>query len=193
VDGLSYWTFSDQFEEPGPPNKPFHGGFGLMNADGLRKPAFFAYSILAKLYPEELPTGAARVIATRKGKGLRMVLWDYSPYKQYAPNWPCDHRDLKPTELGDITVEIGNLPNGTYRVRRSGVGYLRNDIYGFYSQLKSAPATGAHLAPGVLQQLEAQYTPEERLPDLVVTEGRATLILPMRTNDVWFLDIEKAK
>ena len=28
---MSYWTYSDLFEEPGPPTAPFQGGFGLLN------------------------------------------------------------------------------------------------------------------------------------------------------------------
>lgn len=28
VQGMSYWTYTDLFEEPGPPPTPFHGGFG---------------------------------------------------------------------------------------------------------------------------------------------------------------------
>src|SRR3954467_2997071 len=31
AQGMSYWTYSDLFEEPGPPPTPFHGGFGLIN------------------------------------------------------------------------------------------------------------------------------------------------------------------
>lgn len=38
---MSYWTHSDLFEEPGPPDRPFHGGFGLMTREGVRKPAWF--------------------------------------------------------------------------------------------------------------------------------------------------------
>ncbi len=40
---MSYWAYTDLFEEPGPPPTPFHGGFGLMNREGIRKPAWFAY------------------------------------------------------------------------------------------------------------------------------------------------------
>src|ERR1035438_8242232 len=43
AQGLSYWTYTDLFEEPGPPTAPFQGGFGLLNPEGIRKPAFFAY------------------------------------------------------------------------------------------------------------------------------------------------------
>ena len=37
AQGMSYWTYSDLFEEAGPPPTPFHGGFGLMNREGIRK------------------------------------------------------------------------------------------------------------------------------------------------------------
>jgi xylan 1,4-beta-xylosidase len=39
AQGMSYWAYSDLFEEAGPPPTPFHGGFGLMNREGIRKPA----------------------------------------------------------------------------------------------------------------------------------------------------------
>src|SRR4051812_34440107 len=33
AQGMSYWTYSDLFEEPGPPSSSFHGGFGLLNRE----------------------------------------------------------------------------------------------------------------------------------------------------------------
>jgi xylan 1,4-beta-xylosidase len=38
VQGYSYWTFSDIFEENYFPSVPFHGGFGLMNLHGIAEP-----------------------------------------------------------------------------------------------------------------------------------------------------------
>jgi beta-xylosidase len=49
AQGMSYWVYSDLFEEPGPPTTEFHGGFGLMTKDGIRKPAWFAYKYLHAL------------------------------------------------------------------------------------------------------------------------------------------------
>ena len=43
------FVYSDLFEEPGPPDAPFHGGFGLMTREGVRKPVWFAYRYLAQL------------------------------------------------------------------------------------------------------------------------------------------------
>lgn len=39
VDMMSFWTFSDVFEEDGPKKEPFDGGFGLMAMGGIKKPA----------------------------------------------------------------------------------------------------------------------------------------------------------
>jgi xylan 1,4-beta-xylosidase len=49
VDSLSYWTFSDIFEEAGAGELPFHGGFGLMNYQGIPKPSFHGYRMLNAL------------------------------------------------------------------------------------------------------------------------------------------------
>ncbi len=46
VDVLSYWTFSDVFEEQGVVKQPFYGGYGLIAEDGLSKPAFNAFKLL---------------------------------------------------------------------------------------------------------------------------------------------------
>lgn len=55
VQGYSYWTFSDIFEENYFPSIPFQGGFGLMNIHGIAKPAYRTYEILHALGTELMP------------------------------------------------------------------------------------------------------------------------------------------
>ncbi|MEO6831734.1 MAG: glycosyl hydrolase [Chitinophagaceae bacterium] len=54
VEGYSYWTFSDIFEENYFSSVPFHGGFGLMNIYGIPKPAYRAFQLLHRLGNELL-------------------------------------------------------------------------------------------------------------------------------------------
>lgn len=54
VEGYSFWTFSDIFEENYFPSKPFHGGFGLLNLHGIPKPAYRAFELLHSLGNESL-------------------------------------------------------------------------------------------------------------------------------------------
>lgn len=55
VQGYSYWTISDIFEENYFPSVPFHGGFGLLNLYGIAKPAYRAFELLHALGTEILP------------------------------------------------------------------------------------------------------------------------------------------
>jgi xylan 1,4-beta-xylosidase len=54
VEGYSFWTFSDIFEESYFPSVPFHGGFGLMTLHGIPKPAYRAFELLHRLGHERL-------------------------------------------------------------------------------------------------------------------------------------------
>ncbi|MBA2435139.1 MAG: beta-xylosidase [Chthoniobacterales bacterium] len=54
VEGYSFWTFSDIFEENYFPSVPFHGGFGLLNLYGIPKPTYRAFELLHRLGTESL-------------------------------------------------------------------------------------------------------------------------------------------
>ena len=49
VDGYSFWTFTDLFEEHYFPSTPFHGGFGLLNLHGIPKPAYRVFELFHAL------------------------------------------------------------------------------------------------------------------------------------------------
>ncbi|MDQ3418294.1 MAG: glycosyl hydrolase [Acidobacteriota bacterium] len=54
VEGYSFWTFTDIFEENYFPSVPFHGGFGLLTLHGVPKPAYRAFELLHRLGTEQL-------------------------------------------------------------------------------------------------------------------------------------------
>jgi xylan 1,4-beta-xylosidase len=54
VQGYSFWTFSDIFSENYFPSVPFHGGFGLLNLQGIAKPAYRAFQLLHRAGFESL-------------------------------------------------------------------------------------------------------------------------------------------
>ncbi len=52
--GYFFWCVSDIFEELMQLNQPFHGGYGIITVDGIAKPNFWAFKMLASLYPKRL-------------------------------------------------------------------------------------------------------------------------------------------
>ncbi len=76
---MSYWTFSDVFEEQGVVKKPFYGGFGLIAAENLPKPAFNAFKMLHMLGETKIPASGDDLLATKRADGrLAIALWNMS-------------------------------------------------------------------------------------------------------------------
>jgi xylan 1,4-beta-xylosidase len=90
VDMMSYWTFSDVFEEQGVVKRPFYGGYGLIAEDGLPKPAFNAFKLLHRLGDTRIPVNGDDVLATRRADGrLVMAVWNLS-----APGGNGESKDI---------------------------------------------------------------------------------------------------
>ena len=84
VNMMSFWTFSDVFEEGGPIAKPFVGMFGLRAKGGINKPSYYGYGLLHQLGDQRIASNADDVIATRTNNGgLSVVAWNLvDPGKQ---------------------------------------------------------------------------------------------------------------
>jgi xylan 1,4-beta-xylosidase len=77
VNMMSFWTFSDVFEENGPKREPFDGGFGLIAMGGIKKPSYSAFALLHKLGEERIAQDVSNVLVTRRGDGtLAIAAWN---------------------------------------------------------------------------------------------------------------------
>jgi xylan 1,4-beta-xylosidase len=64
VDSLSYWVFTDVFEEERNTDSVFHGGFGLINYQQIVKPAFHAYRFMNELGDETLAATPGAIVTS---------------------------------------------------------------------------------------------------------------------------------
>jgi xylan 1,4-beta-xylosidase len=79
VNMMSYWTFSDVFEEQGVVKTPFYGGFGLLAAGGLPKPSFNAFALLHSLGDTRLGVDSNDALVTRRADGSFVIaVWNLS-------------------------------------------------------------------------------------------------------------------
>jgi xylan 1,4-beta-xylosidase len=77
VDSLSYWVFTDVFEENRNTDSVFHGGFGLINYQEIVKPAFHAYRMMNQLGDQTLAQVPGGIV-TRFGKTGRIAAMAYN-------------------------------------------------------------------------------------------------------------------
>jgi xylan 1,4-beta-xylosidase len=77
VQMMSFWTFSDVFEEGGPGREPFDGSFGLVALGGIKKPSYSAFALLHKLGQERILQDNSNVLVTRRRDGsLVIAAWN---------------------------------------------------------------------------------------------------------------------
>jgi xylan 1,4-beta-xylosidase len=74
---MSYWTFSDVFEEQSVVKTPFYGGFGLLAERAIPKAAFNDFALLHQLGDMRLDANSDDVLVTRRKNGsLAIAVWN---------------------------------------------------------------------------------------------------------------------
>ncbi len=187
AQGMSYWAFSDLFEEPGPQARPFDGGFGLMNPQGIRKPAFFAYKYLNALGDRELPTGDNQSIVALKDGRVQILAWRYELPDQPVSNRPFFRQIREPGTAVPLDIVVENLQPGSHRALVRRVGFRANDAHTAWLEMGSPISLDA----AQLSRLQVLTQDEAETHAVSVgADGTGRLTLPMRPYDVVLVDIE---
>ena len=162
VQVMSYWDFSDVFEEQGVVKTPFYGGYGLIAERDIPKPALLAFSLLHTLGETRLPAVANDVLATRRSDGaLVLALWNLVEPPVGAS-----------TAEKTITLDLAGLRTGaTARVRR--VDAQHGDT------LTAWKAMGSPAYPSVAQIASLKRVATLGVPEPATLSGsRLTIKLP---------------
>jgi xylan 1,4-beta-xylosidase len=114
VDEMSYWTFSDVFEEQGVVKQPFYGGYGLIAAGGIPKPAFNAFLLLHRLGDERLGSASEDVLVTRRKDGTLIVAaWNMADPGTRGPEkeveFKFEHARLSSARVMQLDPDHGDV------------------------------------------------------------------------------------
>ncbi|WP_448702880.1 glycoside hydrolase [Mucilaginibacter sp. AW1-3] len=191
VNSLSYWTFTDIFEENGPRFTPFHGGFGLLNYQDIKKPSYYAFKYLNQLGNIALKSNDSSAIACKDARGnIQLLLWNFRiTHPGDSVNDQVFYkRDLPAQKLPDVKISIKNMAPGTYKMYLHKTGYHANDAYSTYF------AMGSPLQLSKQQVSQIKQANNDK-PELITVKVTANGIfekqLPMRQNDVYLVELKK--
>jgi len=190
VQAMSYWTYSDLFEEAGPPPSSFQGGFGLVNREGIRKSAFFAYKYLDELGPEVLRDSDRDSWLTRDGRDFSGLIWNYTPPHQTVGDRSYFREPHPARALPPVDLTVSSLQPGAYRLSVYRTGYRANDAYSQYI----AWGLPTNLTPAQVAALQhlTRDMPQTRTIH-VGASGEFHWHLPMRTNDVILIRLHRVR
>ncbi len=190
AQGMSYWTYTDLFEEPGPPTAPFQGGFGLLNPEGIRKPAFFAYKYLHALQGAAIATSDPYALVSANDGDVAAVIWDFELPDQKVTNRPFYTKVVPAHPVAPVQLRVTHLvPRATYRLNVYRTGFHVNDAYTAYLEM-GAPKELNPQQIAYLNQL-TRDAPEENEILHVGRDGAATVALPMHSNDIVLVKLRR--
>ena len=192
LQGMSYWTYTDLFEEPGPPTAPFQGGFGLLNPQGIRKPAYFAYKYLHGLQGDSLATNDPQAMLSTKDGNVAAVIWNFEQPDQKVSNRSFYTKVIPSHPVAPVNLHLTHLPaNASYHLEVHRTGFHSNDAYTAYIELGS---------PKVLTEAQIAHLNEltQDLPetDKVVwsdTGGNVEVTFPMNSNDIALVKLVRSE
>jgi xylan 1,4-beta-xylosidase len=126
VDMMSFWTFSDVFEENGPKKEPFDGGFGLMAMGGIEKPSYVAFALLHKLGTQRLANAATDVLVTKREDGtLAIVAWNLVDPDEKGPDKLLHLRFLGLAPDAKLSIQIVDEGHGNTLAAYRAIGSPR--------------------------------------------------------------------
>lgn len=117
VDSLSYWVFTDVFEENRNTDSVFHGGFGLINYQKIVKPAFHAYRMMNQLGDQTLAQVPGGIV-TRFSKTGRIAAMAYNYPPETEASLPVSNTLAAADAIDNsgsarkFTMNITHVPSG---------------------------------------------------------------------------------
>lgn len=175
VDMMSFWTFSDVFEEGGPGPKPFIGQFGLRAEFGINKPSYYGFALLHKLGDQRIANRSPNVIVTRRNDGsLTIAAWNLVDPDPASKSKATPHT---------VTFNIrGVAPNATATVERV------DDEHGNVLPAYAAMGSPAYPTPDQVERLNRDTALP---PPQQVHLAGGELKLTLEPNALILLTVEK--
>lgn len=155
VTMISYWIFSDVYEELGVIKEPFFGGFGLIAIYDVPKPSFNVFDLLHSLGTQRLSNSADDVLVTRKKNGsLVLAAWDLVEPGVSAPAKIIRFRFKGVSSAATVRVRRVDATHGNVLAAYDQMGRPTYPTQKQLEQLRAASRLGQpesmHLHAGVL-------------------------------------------
>lgn len=179
-DFFAYWCLSDIYDQVGYGKETFHGNYGLLNLQGLRKPAYHAFQLLSRLgtqtlhiVPSATLTPLTNALATQSSDKISILIYDYDPIPQIMP--------AKAALDVEVTLPPGTQPSQltVYRIDSD-----ENNIIAAWKHMGSPD----YLSREQVALLRARNHLVPSLTTVRINEGRACLT--MERSSLCLLEIQ---
>lgn len=187
TDNMSYWTFSNVFEEGGPATQFYNSTFGLIGQRGVARPSLHAMTLAHKLGGKRLQASDGPVLATQRTDGSRTILgWNLPPTQPrrglggggpfvgggQRPDPVAQARNEMQGNSMSLTLRFAGLA-GNARARVTSIDMLKGSSLPAY-QAMGSPEYPTNAEVQKLRDAAVMPAAEEK----VIQNGELTIELP---------------
>lgn len=122
VTMIGYWLFSDIFSDFIDSKNLLHGGAGLITKSGIKKPSYYAFSLLNQLGDTLIDKGEGYIVTKKHGDCYRIICYnykhfDYSYYLHSEASMKVheQYNFFEDNEKVNISIELDGVNEGKYR------------------------------------------------------------------------------
>jgi xylan 1,4-beta-xylosidase len=160
ADVFSYWCLSDIYDQVGYGREAFFGGYGLLNLQGLRKPAYHTFELLAKLGTERVALSGPPLDSTCDA--IVTTSGDRAHILVYASDLADD------TKRQSVDVSV-SLPPGARAKQLHRIDSIENNVLARWHEL-GAPA---YLSREQTKELAADNALKPSFSPVTIENGHA--------------------
>jgi Glycosyl hydrolases family 39. len=169
------------------------GGTGLISKNGIKKPAYYAFSFLEKLSENIIQKGDNYIMTRNGNNSFAMICHNYKHFNNsYLLN---SEENISLSELENfyedeneqlITFAICNIQNGKYRVK----SYILNEEHGSVLNEWIKLNTDNHLKIDEIDYLKGISIPKLEIEYVEVSEGILNYRLKLLPHEVRLITLE---
>lgn len=124
VNMIGYWLCSDIFSDFRDSKYLLHGGAGLLTKSGIKKPSYYAFSLLKQLGERLVAKGENYIVTKKSGDQYQVLCFNYKHFNYSYHLHPEGSTALSEqyeifenTEPLNLSLKIQGVTNGKYRVK----------------------------------------------------------------------------
>ncbi|MGM0844833.1 MAG: GH39 family glycosyl hydrolase [Bacillota bacterium] len=191
VNGMGYWTFTDLFEEFRQEKHLFHGGFGLMTYNGIKKAGYHAFHFLSQL-GDELIVKNEYMIVTKKGEDFQILVFNYCHPNNLYRNFDYSQLLLnnrytvfENPKIQTFQITLNGI-NGNYRVKKQYVNRKQGSSFDSWVEMG---------APTDLDDLDILFLKGKAEPGILTEESIVnqtyTFTTELQPHEIQLIELKK--
>ncbi|WP_068779321.1 GH39 family glycosyl hydrolase [Paenibacillus sp. GM2] len=191
VDVMGFWTLSDIFDEHLLSLDTFHGGFGLMTVEGIRKPGYYAIAYLNQLGATLVYRDEQLIVTKDDEDNYQILIHNYQEYDELYKSFNTSHISLKNrygvfAEEADKRLKL-TLQNmyGSYTITKQQVNRTHGSAYDAW-----VDSGGAEMTAEYVNYLKSISVPRMTIQKERI-QGDFVFELSLEPHEIVFLKLEK--